>query len=95
MSDRITIKHLEGLVNRLNALTNSPQTPYTRLDGGVTANIGNYHLSGAYGGYALQRMENESGGVSCPLYTGHISKRELYNLLNAFVRGIEAGKAGK
>lgn len=95
MSDLITIKHLEDLIFRLNALTNSPQTPYTRIDGGVAANIGNYHLSSAYGGYALQRMENESGGVSCHLYIGHVSKRELYTVLNAFVRGIEEGKADK
>jgi hypothetical protein len=49
---RITEKMLELSLMRLNAITNSPTEPYTLNDDGKwTANIGNFHLSGAYGGY--------------------------------------------
>lgn len=82
--NRITDKHLQAIVDRLNRITGSPMTPYA--DG--KAQIGNFHLSHAYGGVCLHRMHNEGGGVSSPLSTGHITKRELADLLHAFIAGI-------
>jgi hypothetical protein len=85
---RITETHLQAKIDRLNRITGSPAEPYT--DG--KANIGNYHLSHAYGGVCLHRMHNSGGGVSSPLSTGHVSKRELAGLLSAFIAGIESTK---
>ena len=87
--DRITDKHLQAVVDRINRLTNSPAKPYENIDGKFTAQIGNYHLSHAYGGVCLHRMHNEGGGVSSPLSTGHIPKRELYNRMQAFISGLD------
>jgi hypothetical protein len=94
MSDRITDKQLQYLVDRINELTGSPMVPWTsRGEGkGIRANIGNYHLSGAYGGVCLHRMMNEGGGVNTPLGLGHVPKRELYNQLRAYVAGLEERK---
>ena len=68
--------------------------PYTKTwevpNQKYTANIGNYHLSGAYGGYALHRMDTDGGGITDVLRVGHVSKRELYNSMQAFIRGIDA-----
>lgn len=86
--NRVTEKHLQAIVDRLNRITGSPMEPY--IDGKVQ--VGNYHLSHAYGGVCLHHMHNESGGVSSPLSTGHISKRELAGLLHAFIAGIESKK---
>ena len=86
MQNRVTEKHLQAIVDRLNRITGSPMKPYE----GNKAQIGNYHLSHAYGGVCLHRMGNENGGVSSPLSTGHIPKRELQGLLYAFISGIEA-----
>lgn len=85
MTQRITDKQLQAIVDRLNRVTGSPAAPY--IDG--KAQIGNFHLSHAYGGVCLHRMYNESGGVSSPLSTGHITKRELAGLMYAFLAGIE------
>lgn len=82
--NRITEKQLQAVVDRLNRITNSPEKPY--IDG--KAQIGNYHLSHAYGGVCLHRMHNEGGGVSSPLSTGHITKRELLNLMHAYISGL-------
>lgn len=82
--NRVTEKQLQAVVDRLNRITNSPMSPY--LDG--KAQPGNYHLSHAYGGVCLHRMVNEGGGVSSPLSTGHIPKRELLNLMHAYISGI-------
>lgn len=90
---RITRKDLEPLVARLNRETNSPMDPWTRgEDGKLRANIGNFHLSGAYGGWSLHRMVNESGGVSDVFSCGHVPARDLYNQLHAYLRGIEFAK---
>ena len=91
MKNQITIKNLESVVLRINKLTGSPESSYTKnANGKFTANIGNYHLDGAYGGYALHRMQSIGGGVQDVFRIGHVSKRELYNAMFAFISGIEA-----
>ena len=84
MSTRITDKDLDAIAARINRITNSPAAPY--IDG--KAQVGNYHISHAYGGVCLHRMSNTSGGVSSPLSIGHVTKRELANLMYAFICGL-------
>jgi hypothetical protein len=86
--DRITDKMLENRVQRLNELTNSPSTPYSKIDGRNVANVGNFHLSHAYGGVCLHRMCNEQGGCRTPIISYHTTKRHLYDLINAYLDGI-------
>jgi len=91
--DRITDKMLDNLALRINKATGSPETAYTRqADGRLRANVGNYHVSHAYGGVCLHRMSNECGGVTCPLDQGHAPKRELWGRMQAFLAGLEAAK---
>jgi hypothetical protein len=90
MTDRITRKQLDALVARLNDITGSPTAAWTRhADGTLKANIGNYHISGAYGGVCLHRMMTDGGGVTTPLTCGHVPKRELFNQLRAYIDGLE------
>ena len=91
---RITDKQLEAVIDRLNTLTGNPLTPYTRDDvtGRHSANIGNYHLNGAYGGVSLHRMMNPGGGITDVFSVGHVPKRQLYELMHAYIQGINAGK---
>lgn len=92
MTDRITRKHLEGLCNTLNRVTNSPMTPWTRDENNkFHANIGNYHIDGAYGGWQLQRIMNEHGGVNTPIGGGYVPARELYNRMHAYLDGLFEG----
>lgn len=86
---RTTLKQLESKVEYLNELTNNSKDYWN--DGVI--NIGHYTLSGAYGGYELQQISTSGGGVSLPLYTGHISKPKLYDMLCALIKGIEIGKS--
>ena len=81
---RITEAQLQAIVDRLNRITGSPAEPYVN----GKAQIGNYHLSHAYGGVSLHRMHNDGGGVSSPLSVGHVTKRELAGLMYAFIAGI-------
>lgn len=87
--DRITNKNLDGLCDVINRVTHSPEAPYIH---GV-AQIGNYHISHAYGGVCLHRMSNASGGVSHVLSCGHTTKRDLWNRMHAFLKGIEVEQA--
>lgn len=92
--DRITVKHLQAIVDRINRLMGTPAEPWTKgEDGKIHANIGNYHLGGAYGGYALDQMVNDGGGVRSVFGCGHIAKRELADRMHAFIVGIEAKRA--
>ncbi len=89
---RITNADLDFLVSRINQVTGSPLEPYTKTDTprvpAYTANIGNYHISGAYGGVKLVRMDNEGGGIETISTVGYGTKRELYNWMQAFLAGI-------
>ena len=86
---RITVKHLEQLCEYLNELTGNPVKPWNEKG---RANIGNYHLSYAYGGVCLHQNVNESGGVTTPIIHGHVAKRELFDLMHAYIKGIELHK---
>lgn len=93
---RVTIKDLQSIVDRINRITNSPMEPYTKTpDGKYKANVGNYHLSQAYGGVDLHRMSNEAGGVYTPLNCGHVSKRELQKLLFSYISGLTEERKGE
>jgi hypothetical protein len=95
MSNRITIKNLRALCDAMNKNLDRPAAPYTRgEDGRLHANIGNLHISSAYGGHALHEMVNDGGGIRCPLGSGYKPARELYNEMHAFWRGIETAKHG-
>ncbi len=87
----VTLRDLEYLVDEINRVTGSPMTAYTRsaIDGRLRSNIGNYYLDAAYGGYTLYRVDNAAGSVTTPLGIGHLPKREIYNLLVAFLAGIK------
>ena len=90
MTNRVTEKQLEYKVKLINQAVNAPLEPYTKNEQGqFKSNIGNYHLSHAYGGVQLHKMCNDGGGVSTPLNTGYITKRELYTALNSFLTGLE------
>ena len=89
---KISRSDLEAVVRRLNTVTGNSIDPYTKDETGqFIANIGNYHLSGAYGGVALHRMATDGGGVSDVFGCGHVTKRDLYDRLHAYLNGIERG----
>lgn len=93
--ERITNKHLDGMVNRLNKITGMPLTPYgDSINGQCNPNAGNYHLDYAYGGVKLVRMSMTPGctGVSEPIYMGYSTKRDCYDRIYAFIRGIETAQ---
>ena len=87
---RITQKDLEYLVERINKITGSPKTPYTKNGIGYTTNIDNYHLDYAYDGVQLVRTVNKAGGVQTISQCCHTPKRELYNWMQAFIAGHTA-----
>ena len=90
---RITLSQLQAVIDRINRETDSPMQPYAPdADGRHRAQIGNYHLSRAYGGFALHRMVTDGGGVSSPLHTGHIPARDLLNRMHAYLAGINAAR---
>ena len=92
--ERITINHLRAVCARLNRVTGSPMEYAQPYEPGkqFCSNVGNYHISRAYGGYCLHRVSNTSGGVSTPLSCGHIPARDLYERMHAYLAGFEAGK---
>lgn len=91
--ERITIKHLQALVDRMNRVTGSPLAPYVKDESGkYKSQVGNFHISQAYGGYCVHRMGNEAGGITTPIDYGHEPARALYEKMHAWLRGFEAAQ---
>ena len=86
---KITITDLNRAIDRLNRRTGNPLEPYTRTgENTVKSNAGCFVLDGAYGGYKLSQIV-DGGGQRDVLRVGYKSKRDTYNLIHAFVDGIE------
>jgi hypothetical protein len=89
---RITVKDLEAVCARINrAVNGTDETPvWVRDEDGVLSSPLNvYHLSGAYGGYSLHRTVTDGGGISDVFGCGYIAKRELYDRMQALLRGFD------
>ena len=85
---RITQKMLENRVEYLNDITDNPKASWTkRPEGGMKANIGNYHLDWAYGGVKLVQHMNEGGGITT-ITDGYDTKRELMGKIDAYISGV-------
>ena len=91
--ERITKAMLQGMCDRINRTVGAPLEPYTKQeDGTYKANIGNYHLDGAYGGWCIHRLMNDAGGCDTPIVDAHVPKRELWDLARAYCNGLHDGK---
>jgi hypothetical protein len=89
---RITDQNLHAVAARINKLLGTPAETYTKVGDAYKANVGNYHLSFAYGGAALHRIDNDQGGTTDVLNIGHVKKGELYSAMFAFIAGVYAGR---
>jgi hypothetical protein len=87
---RITDKQLNNLATWINELTDSPVEYRNQETGKI--NIGHFSISHAYSGVCLHRIVNEGGGCSTPIVHGHIPKRELFEQMHAFIKGLEFAK---
>jgi hypothetical protein len=87
--DRITEKHLQAVVDRINRTAGTPLNSWDTSASPMRANIGNYHLSFAYGGVQLVRHVNEGGGIQVISSGGFCTKRDLYYQALAYLRGLE------
>jgi len=89
---RITAKHLREQVSALNRLVGKTDAIYRldatgRIIGGIA---GTYCLSGAYGGWALERMAAGGGTGTVDVFDrGHMPARALSGLISAYVRGLD------
>lgn len=93
---RYTKADLDGAVRGLNLMAGfsaeEADAPlYTRDGANHRAMVGRYTLQGAYGGWQVQQIINEGGGVRA-ITSGYLSKREVYNLIHAYREGMAAGR---
>ena len=89
---RIYRSNLDKAMDTINTLLKTPLTAYNKPTVGerYVANIGNWHLDAANGGYTASVMNNESGGTTNPLSCGYLPAKELFAMLCGVVVGIEA-----
>ena len=87
---RVTQKLLDQRLHNLNELTGEhPDRATVDSDGARRYNIGTYVIGHNAGNVRLERIDNEAGGTH--EVTGFSSKRELYYMINAFMKGYVTG----
>ena len=95
MAYRYTMADLNGAVRGLNRIAGFSEeeadAPLYTMDESLrsTAMVGRYTLTGAYGGWQLQQVINEGGGVRA-ITQGYGTKREVYHLIHAYREGMAA-----
>lgn len=88
MTDRVTMKILERLVDQLNELTDNPTQIWTRDNNGHNrAHVGAYVLDAAYGGYKLSQIVSNSGGERD--ITGRDTAGNTARLIRAYMAGLK------
>jgi len=95
MAQRITDGDLEQLVRVINKTMGFDLEPYGKDEAGkFKQNPKVYVLDHAYGGVALDQNMPDRGRGSHGVrdILGRGTKRELYDKLSAFLRGIEVGQ---
>jgi hypothetical protein len=86
--NRITKKLLQARIDTINSILGLPSTPYTlHEDGTRSVNQGVFILTQAYGGYGVGKM-SEEGGTWSAIWNGHITARDAYERLSAFIAGL-------
>ncbi len=87
MSHRVTEKMLESCATRINVATGNPVDTFTKrkVNGSYQWRIGNFCLSHAYGGVALHQVSSKGGACRDVFRCGHVSKRQLWDLMQAYL----------
>jgi len=98
MTNRVTDAQLKLVCDRINKLFGLPKLPYTKTvdvlgNDKYIPNEGVYHLTYAYGGVSLVRMVGTDGAEANVFGRGHMPKRELYDLMHAFITGVYSERA--
>lgn len=83
MSYRITNAHLESKVSIINGMLGYEDPQWNT--------VGSVRLDGAYGGTAVYRISNTSGGVN-DLMGGHLTKREAANFLSGMIAALRIAR---
>lgn len=94
----VKLEHLQPIVDRINELQGldpaQGSIDWSKEPKGYKTKLGWYYLQGAYGGYQLQRICNDSGGVVV-IIPGFLPKRELQEKLHAYLSGIIDGRISR
>ena len=77
---RINMKDLYIVLDEINKLSRKEK-----------GQVGSYHISSAYGGYKLEELESDKGGISSVTY-GYDTKGILYGKMQAFLAGLKMGR---
>jgi len=84
VNNRISKSELDALVRRINELKNNHPMPYDTETRRWL--VGAVYIQGAYGGFALEEVATDSGGTR-NVFGGYRPKRELYQLMHAYLKG--------
>lgn len=87
MSIRITESMLNNKIVTINMHMNTPDKHYAEPG---KANVGHYYLSYQYGGVALYQVGKN--GDRSVFSHGFVTKVAMYDMLSAFIRGIQEAK---
>ena len=89
--DKVREKDLYAVLERMNRVVNGRPDTYVPETREFVP--GAYRIDGAYGGWRVERIEGVNGTVEGDvLLTGYVSRRALYQAMQAFLRGVEVGR---
>ncbi len=89
---RVKQADIEHQIERLNNAIGVPNELSTKQpDGTFKRNPKVFYLAMAYGGYKLEQQCATGSGCRDVLNTGYTTKRELYQAIDCYMRGMDDG----
>ena len=86
---RITESDLERKALLINKKTGSPVERFSQEGESWKSQAGHYYVEKAYGGYALSRIVKHGGEQNVFSHASRYTRRELFGLMDAYLKGIE------
>jgi len=81
---QVTTRDIEQLATKINKIKGKSIDRKTNN----IINVGHYFISRAYYGFSFYQITNKGGACVDVFESGHITKRELYQLMLVFEQGI-------
>lgn len=88
--ERTTRAQIQAKCDALNRALGLPEAAYTQgVDGHYKANVGNIHLDHNIGGWAIEQMGNEGGGITQPFGGYRMTAWECWHALSTACAAVQ------
>lgn len=86
---RVSRQLLQNKIDALNRRLNRPVEPWVTVDGRNVAQVGNLHFDHQLGGWRIEEMANDGGGIRTPFGNTRWSAADMADVIDAILGALQ------